>query len=49
MTNRRTVFRHHTSTKKHFFTTLVTTFGLQKNTHQLNSVDQEVTLDNLFD
>jgi len=48
MSHRRAVYQTHTGTKKHFLTTFVTTFGLQKNTHQINSVDQEVTLDDLY-
>jgi AAA+ ATPase superfamily predicted ATPase len=43
------VFRHRTQTKKHLFTTLITTMGLVQNSHALNTVDQLVTLDDLFE
>jgi len=46
--NRKKVFRYHTKTKKHLFTTLVTTHGVIDNAHRLNHVDGEVVLDDLF-
>jgi len=42
------VFRYHTKTKKHLFTTIITTMGMVENSHKLNSVDQVVVLDDLF-
>ncbi len=42
------VFRYHTKTKKHIFTTLITTTGVVENKHKLNEVDQVVTLEELF-
>ena len=42
------VFRYHTKTKKHLFTTLITTMGIIENANKLNYIDQEVTLDDLF-
>ena len=46
--NKKRGFVHHTKTKKHIFTTLITTHGVVENTHQLNAIDQVVTLDDLF-
>ena len=42
------VFQHHTKTKKHIFVSIITTFGVAKNKHRLNAVNQVVTLDDLF-
>ncbi len=42
------VFRYHTDTKKHLFTTLITTFGVIENENKVNYIDQVVTLDGLF-
>lgn len=42
------VFRYHTGTKKHLFTTLITTFGVIENANKINYIDQVVTLDGLF-
>ena len=42
------VFRYHTKTKKHLFTTIITTMGMVENSHKLNTVDQVVVLDDLF-
>ncbi len=42
------VFQYHTKTKKHIFTSLITTHGVVENTHKLNHIDQVVTLDDLF-
>ncbi len=42
------VFRYHSKTKKHLFTTIITTMGVVENQHKINSVDQVVTLDELF-
>lgn len=46
--NKKRVFQHHTKTTKHIFTTIITTFGVVKNKHKLNQIDQVVTLDDLF-
>lgn len=46
--NRKKVFQYHTKTKKHLFTTLITTFGLLENSHKINHVDQSIALDDLF-
>lgn len=42
------VFQHHTKTKKHIFTSLITTFGVTENAHRLNHINQVVTLEDLF-
>ena len=46
--NKKQVFRYHTGTKKHLFTTLITTMGLVNNANKINYIDQVVTLDDLF-
>lgn len=46
--NRKKAFRYKTKTKKHLFTTIVTTHGVIDNAHKLNHVDQVVVLDDLF-
>ncbi|MFK7934716.1 MAG: hypothetical protein AB8G22_14490 [Saprospiraceae bacterium] len=46
---RQSVFRYHTKTKKHLFTTLITTFGVVNNAARLNYVDQVITMDALFE
>jgi len=47
--NKKRVFIHHTKTKKHIFTTLITTHGVTENAHRLNAIDQVITLDQLFE
>ena len=42
------VFRHHSKTKKHLFTTLITTFGVVENANKINYIDQVVTMEGLF-
>jgi hypothetical protein len=42
------VFRYHSGTKKHLFTTLITTFSVIENAHKINNVDQVVTMEGLF-
>jgi len=42
------VFRHHTKTNKHLFTTIITTMSVVENQHKINAVDQVVTLEELF-
>jgi hypothetical protein len=46
--NKKFVFRHHTATQKHLFTTLITTFGAVNNSNRVNYIDQIVVLDDLF-
>jgi uncharacterized protein len=46
--NKKLVFRHHTGTNKHLFTTLITTIGVVNNTHKINDIDQVITLKDLF-
>lgn len=41
-------FATQTGTRKALFTTLVTTYGVKKNSHSLGIVDSEVTVDSLF-
>lgn len=47
--NKKQVFRYHTKSKKHIFTTLITTFGVTDNANRLNHVDQTIVLDDLFE
>lgn len=42
------IFRYHSKTKKHLFTTLITTFGVVENANKVNHIDQVVTMDELF-
>ena len=42
------VFRYHTKTKKHLFTTIITTMGVVDNSHKMDAVDQVVVLNDLF-
>jgi hypothetical protein len=42
------VFREQTGTTKTLFTTMVTTYGVKKNTHYLSVVDSQLTMDDLF-
>lgn len=42
------VFRYHSKTKKHLFTTIITTMGVVENAHKINAIDQIVTLNDLF-
>ncbi|MEY4937498.1 MAG: hypothetical protein RIS64_3857 [Bacteroidota bacterium] len=46
--NKKAVFRHHTKTNKHLFTTLISTFGVVNNSNRINYIDQVVTQDDLF-
>ena len=46
--NKKQVFKYHTGTKKHLFTTLITTVGVVNNANKINHIDQVVTLDDLF-
>ena len=48
MGNKKQVFKYHTGTKKHLFTTLITTVGVVNNANKINHIDQVVTLDDLF-
>lgn len=42
------VFQYNSKTKKHFFTTFITTFGLVENKWKTEMVDQSLTMDDLF-
>ncbi len=42
------IFRSRTGTRKALFTTLITSFGAIKNSHYLSSIDNQITLENLF-
>ncbi len=42
------VFRYHSKTQKHLFTTFITTFGLIENKWANEIVDQSLTMDDLF-
>lgn len=42
------VFRYHSKTQKHLFTTLITTLGVVENSQKINAIDQVITLDDLF-
>ena len=44
-----TVFQYNSETKKHLFTTFITTFGLLENKWTTEMVDQNLTMDDLFD
>jgi len=46
--NKKRVFNYHTKTRKHLFTTLITTMGVIENANRINYIDQVVTLDDLF-
>ena len=48
ITVKKQVFRHHSKTKKHLFTTLITTFGVVENANKINYIDQVVTMEGLF-
>ena len=43
-----TVFRQQTKTRKTLFLTFITPFGLKKNTHSINLVQKEATMDAFF-
>ncbi len=46
--NKKQIFQYHTKSKKHIFTSLITTFGVTDNANRLNHVDQVVVLEDLF-
>lgn len=46
--SKKNVFSYHTKTKKHLFTTLITTMGVIENSNRINYIDQVVTLEDLF-
>jgi uncharacterized protein len=46
--NKKRVFRKQTGTNKTLFTTMVTTYGVKKNSHYLSVVDNQLTMDDLF-
>lgn len=43
------LFREATATKKSVFLTMITTFGLEKNTHAASLVQNSLTMDVLFE
>lgn len=47
--NKKRVFQYHTKTKKHLFVSLITTYGVVENANRLNSIDQVVVLNQLFE
>ena len=47
--NKKRVFQYHTKTKKHIFTSIITTFGVVENSHRVNHIDQVVILEDLFE
>ncbi len=47
--NKRAVFNYHTNNKKHIFNTIITTYGLKPNTHSLQTIDQIITMQSLFE
>ena len=46
---KKTIFKQATETKKAVFTTLLTTYPALKNKYYLEEIDNEVTMDNLFE
>jgi AAA+ ATPase superfamily predicted ATPase len=46
---KKTIFQHNTKTKKHIFTTFITTYGMVDNKWKKESVDQNLTMDDLFE
>ncbi|MGL5264268.1 MAG: AAA family ATPase [Candidatus Rhabdochlamydia sp.] len=46
--NKKNVFKNQTETTKTLFMTMVTTYGVKKNTHYLSVVDNQLTMDDLF-
>jgi AAA+ ATPase superfamily predicted ATPase len=47
--NKTTVFKDQTGTRKTIFMTMITTFGIKKNANSVKLVQNEVTMDALFD
>ena len=45
---KKTCFREHTNTKKTLFTTLISCYGVKKDSHYLEIIDSEVKMDDLF-
>jgi uncharacterized protein len=48
LAQKKQVFRYHTKTNKHLFSTLIAPFGAIENTNKVNHIDQVITLDELF-
>jgi hypothetical protein len=48
LNRRRERFRTATKTRKSPFNTLITPYGAKRNMHYLTSVDQQLTLEDLF-
>ncbi len=49
LATKKRVFQYHTKSKKHIFTSLITTYGVVENSHKLNHIDQVVVWDDLFE
>ena len=47
--NKMDLFREITETRKNLFLTIITTFGLKQNQYSLELVQNEVTIDALFE
>jgi len=45
---KKAIFQYHSKTKKHLFTTFITTFGMTDNKWKTELVDQSLTMDDLF-
>ena len=46
--NKKKIFKEQTGTAKTLFTTMVTTYGVKKNSHYLSVVDNQLTMDDLL-
>lgn len=46
--NKKNVFKQQTETSKTLFTTMITPYGVKKNSHYLSIVDSELTINDLF-
>lgn len=47
--NKKDVFKERTKTRKTLFTTMITTYGVKENEHYLSVVDNQLTIDALYD
>ena len=43
------VFKHETKTRKSIFLTMITTHGLMQNQHSTSLIQNQITMDDLFD
>lgn len=48
LSKKKKIFKEQTETKKTLFTTMITAYGVKKNSHYLSIVDQQLTMDDLF-